>query len=121
MPVRKAVRWVLVAGAVAFGLFNLMLAQGAASISDDCDGPACGQLIQSVLAAIAGLSLLAGAYRGARTRPDAAKIVLFGTVPILLLHIYFVLTDPNESIVFPMISAPPPVVAAVTLAAGNRR
>ena len=105
-------------GLVAFGIFYMMLAMGGASFIHECSTLACGQLHQAVFAAIGALALLVGAYRLLEGKPSVAKIVLFGTLPILVVHVVLVMTDPNEAIFFPLSTTPPPLISGLWLVYG---
>jgi hypothetical protein len=120
--------WVRAAVAVVLALWSLltfMIATGAWSLTDECsnsgsvDVLGCGQLLQAVLGAVAGVALAYGASRVIRAR-SATYVILFGTMPLLLVHVYFWLTDPHESVFFPLVTAPPPTAAAVVLLKGAR-
>ncbi len=114
-PRPSLMRWVLILALVAFGGFYMMLATGGASFVHECQTVVCGQLHQAVFAAIGALALFAGAYRVFEGGSSAAKIVFFGTVPILVVHIILVLTDPNEAIFFPLSTTPPPLLSGALL------
>lgn len=105
----------LALAAGAFGIFYLMLAFGAASFIHECNGLLCGQLHQAVFAGIAGAALFVAAYRVLSRMPSAAAIAFYGTLPILIVHVILVLTDPNESIFFPLSTTPPPVISGAIL------
>ena len=102
-------------GLVAFGVFYLMLAMGGASFIHECNTVACGQLHQAVFAAIGALALFMGAYRHFEGRSSVAKLVFFGTLPILVVHVVLVMTDPNEAIFFPLSTTPPPLISGLWL------
>lgn len=108
-------------GMVVFGVFYSMLSVGAASFVHECNTLVCGQLHQALFAAVGALALGVGAYRLLMGRSSAASIVFFGTLPILIVHLFLVATDPNESVFFPLGSAPPPLLAGVVLMFGLRR
>ncbi len=116
-------RVAILLGLLAFGVFYLMLAVGAASFIHECNTVLCGQLHQAVFAAVGALALLVAAYRIFRGQSSAAKITFFGTVPILIVHIALVITDPNESMFFPLSTTPLPAVSGALLlyrSAGRR-
>lgn len=100
---------------VGFGVFYMMLATGGASFVHECRTVVCGQLHQAVFAAIGALALFMGAYRLFEGRSSAARLVFFGTVPILIVHIILVMTDPNEAIFFPLSTTPPPLISGAVL------
>lgn len=114
-PLRVVARAAVVLGLVAFGVFYLMLAAGATSFIHECNTVLCGQLYQAVFAAVGALALLVAAYRIFRGQSTAAKITFFGTVPILIVHIALVATDPNESMFFPLSTTPPPAISGALL------
>lgn len=113
-PLRVIWRGVFL-GLVAFGVFYLMLAVGAARFIHGCNTVLCGQLHQTVFAAVGALAVLVAAYRIFTGQPSAAKITFFGTVPILIVHIVLVITDPNESMFFPLSTTPPPAISGALL------
>lgn len=98
-----------------FGVFYLMLASGGASFIHECTSILCGQLHQALFATIGAVALFGAAYRLMESRRYVAEIVFFGTLPILVVHVMLVLTDPNEAIFFPLSTAPPPVIAGIVL------
>lgn len=102
-------------GLVVFGVFYMMLAMGGASFVHECETVTCGQLHQAVFAAIGALALFLAAYRLIAGESSTASIVFFGTMPILIVHVILVATDPNESIFFPLSTTPPPLVSGVLL------
>jgi hypothetical protein len=108
-------RWVLILALVAFGVFYMMLAMGGASYVHECQTVVCGQLHQAVFAAIGALALFVGAHRVFEGKSSAAKIVFLGTVPILVVHVILVMTDPNEAIFFPLSTTPPPLISGAQL------
>jgi hypothetical protein len=108
-------RAAILLGLVALGLFYLMLAMGGASFIHECNTFLCGQLHQAVFAAIGAVALFIAAYRIFIREPSAAKIAFFGTLPILIVHIILVITDPNESIFFPLSTFPPPAISGALL------
>lgn len=112
----SVVRGLAVLGLMVFAAFCLMLAVGAASFVNECRGIACGQLHQAVFAVLAAIASAVAASRVVAGRP-AAAIVLVGTLPLLVVHIALVATDPNESTFFPLSTAPPPAIAALALLA----
>ena len=118
---RPAVRVLVTLALAIFGVFYLLLTQGSASIVGDCDNLVCGQLIQAVLAGLGTIALFLAAYKVLRGRPGAAKAVFLGTLPLFALHIVFVINDPNESIFFPLSTAPPPMIAGAILSLRGRR
>ncbi|MDQ3963189.1 MAG: hypothetical protein M3277_04640 [Actinomycetota bacterium] len=96
---------------------------GAASFVHECQTVVCGQLHQAVFAAIGALASFVGGYLLFEGKSSAAKIVFFGTVPILVVHVVLVMTDPNEAIFFPLSTTPPPLISGAVLVyrAANRR
>lgn len=92
-----------------------MIAMGGASFVRECNAVLCAQLHQAIFAAIAGGAMFATAYGLVDRRTWAAKVALLGTLPILVLHVVLVLSDPNESIFVPLSSAPVPASAAAVL------
>ncbi|CAN5492028.1 hypothetical protein BH20ACT23_BH20ACT23_26260 [soil metagenome] len=112
MPVIARAALVLVI--VVFGFFYLMIASGGASFIHECNTFLCGQLHQAIFAGIGTLALFVAAYR-VYSRESAAKVAFFGTLPILVVHVVLVMSDPNESIFFPLSTAPPPVVSGASL------
>ena len=110
-----AARAGLLLGLVVFGCFYLMLAAGASSFVNECDAFLCAQFHQAVFAAIGGVALFVTARRIITRASSAAAIAFFGTLPILVVHIILVMVDPNESIVFPLSTAPPPAIAGALL------
>ena len=116
-------RVALILALVVFGVFYMMLAMGGASFVHECQTVVCGQLHQAVFAAIGALALLAGGYRVFKGKSSVAKIVFFGTVPILVVHVILVMTDPNEAIFFPLSTTPPPLISGALLVyrATNKR
>lgn len=111
-------RATVLVGLIALGLFYLMLAMGGASFVHGCNTVVCGQLHQAVFAAIGALALFVAAYRLSVGRSSAAKIVFLGTVPILVVHIILVVTDPNESVFFPLSTSPAPLISGALLLYG---
>jgi hypothetical protein len=105
-------------GLVVFGVFYLMLAVGAASFIHECNTLRCGQLHQAVFAAVAALAVVFAAYGLSTGRSSPAKITFFGTVPILVVHVVVVMTDPNESMFFPLSTVPPPAISGALLVYG---
>lgn len=101
--------------ALAVGFFYLMIAAGAASFIQECDGLVCAQLHQALFAAIGAVALFVAAFRILDGSPSAAKIAFFGTIPLLVVHVILVIEDPNESMFFPLSTAPPPVFSAAAL------
>lgn len=118
-PERPQLHWIVrgavVLGLLAFGCFCLLLAMGAASFVHECSTVTCGQLHQAAFAVLAALAAFLAAYRAVRRQPHTALITLVGTLPILVVHVVLVATDPNESMFFPLSTAPVPVVAAAVL------
>lgn len=108
-------RWVLALALVAFGTFYMMLVMGGASFIHECTTFVCGQLHQAVFAAVGAVALFVGAYHLLQGKSSAARIVFFGTVPILVVHIILVITDPNEAIFFPLSTTPPPLISGLLL------
>ena len=98
-----------------------MLAAGASSLIDECDAFVCGQLHQAVFAAIGGVALFVTAGRVFTRASGPATIAFLGTLPILVVHIILVMVDPNESIFFPLSTAPPPAIAGALLLIGAAR
>lgn len=92
-----------------------MLGVGASGFIHECDTLLCGQLHQAVFAAVGALALLVATYRIFTGQSSAAKITFFGTVPILIVHIALVITDPNESMFFPLSTTPPPAISGALL------
>lgn len=109
------VRTALILALVVFGVFYMMLAMGGASFVHECQTVVCGQLHQAVFAALGALALFVGAYRLFEGKSSVAKVVFFGTVPILVVHIILVMTDPNEAIFFPVSTTPPPLISGALL------
>ena len=56
-------RAALILALVVFGVFYMMLAMGGASFVSECQTVACGQLHQTVFAAVGAVALFVGAYR----------------------------------------------------------
>ena len=114
-------RVLVAAVCIAWALLCFAVAAGAWSLVDQCDQPwppgsgLCGQALQAVAAALAGAALLVGAAQVLRSRRPAWLIVV-GTLPLLVVHVYFWVVDPDESAFFPLMAAPPPSAAAVDLA-----
>lgn len=100
---------------LAFGVFYLMLTMGAATFIHECRTPVCGQLHQAVFAGVAALAVFGAAYRFFGGHPSAASITFLGTVPILVVHVILVITDPNESMFFPLSTTPLPAVSGAVL------
>ena len=113
---RSLGRLVLVLALVVLGIFYMMLAVGGASFIHECHSLMCGQLHQAVFAAIGALALFVSAYRLAESKSAAVEILFFGTLPILVVHILLVASDPNESIFFPLSTTPPPLISGAVLA-----
>jgi hypothetical protein len=88
---RSLGRLALILAAAVFGVFYMMLAMGGASFIHECRTLVGGQLHQAVFAAIGGLALFVGAYRLFKGKSSAAEIVLFGTLPILVVHVLLVI------------------------------
>lgn len=105
-------------GLIASGVFYLMLAMGGASFVHECNTVVCGQLHQAVFAAIGALALFVAAYRVYLGESSAALIIFLGTVPILVVHILLVMTDPNESMFFPVSTSVLPVLSGAVLLYG---
>lgn len=114
-PLNGVARGAIVLGLLVFGGFCLMLAMGAASFIHECSSVACGQLHQAMFSAVAAFAVLLAAYRVSTRQPHAALITFVGTVPILVVHVVLVATDPNESMFFPLSTTPVPAVAAALL------
>lgn len=108
-------RWALILALVVFGVFYLMIAMGGASFIHECQTIVCAQLHQAVFAAVGALALFVGAYRLLEGKSVAANIVFSGTVPILVVHVILVITDPNEAIFFPLSTTPPPLISGAAL------
>lgn len=117
----RGLRLLVATALVLWALLCLMIAAGAWSLVHQCDEPwppgsgLCGQLLQAVAAATAGIALLLGAVLVLRTR-RAEWVVLAGTLPLLVVHVYFWVVDPDESAFFPLMAAPPPALAAIAVA-----
>ena len=109
------VRGAVVLGLLVFGCFCLILTLGAASFIHGCSTVTCGQLNQAVFALLAAFSAFLAGYRLVTRQPYAALITLVGTVPILVVHVLLVATDPKESIFFPLSTTPVPAAAAAVL------
>lgn len=109
--------WALLSFAVAAGAFSLV---GQCQIEAWPPGSGlCGQLLQGLLAALAGLALAVGAVQILRARPALTTIFL-GTLPLLVAHLWFWLVDPNESAFFPLMAAPPPLLTLLVAAVRRR-
>ncbi len=104
-----------------FAVFSLMLTLGAASFVNECRGIQCGQLHQAVFAGLAAGASLLAASRLFTGGPSAAAITFFGTLPLLVVHVVLVMSDPNESTFFPLSTAPVPAVAGGLLLYGCAR
>ena len=107
-------RSVLILVLVVFGFFYMMLAMGGASFIHECGTLVCGQLHQAVFAAIGALALFVGAYRVFEGKPWA-EIVFLGSLPILVVHVLLVITDPDEAVFFPLSTTPPPLISGAVL------
>lgn len=107
----RASRAAVLLATVAVGFFYLMIAAGGASFINECNSLVCAQLHQALFAAVGAVALFVTAYRFSERRPSA-KIAFFGTLPLLIVHVILVIEDPNESIFFPLSTAPPPVISA---------
>gem|GEM_PF-6313997 len=114
-PVYRVARAALLVACAAFGFFYLMIAAGGASFVHECNNLACAQLHQAVFAAVAGLALFAAAYLESSGGRSAVAVAFLGTLPILVVHVVLVIVDPNESIFFPLSSAPVPIVSGALL------
>jgi hypothetical protein len=114
-PVYRVARVALLVASAAFGVFYLMIAAGGASFVHECNNLACAQLHQAVFAAVAGLALFAAAYLESSGSRSALAVAFLGTLPILIVHVVLVIVDPNESIFFPLSSAPAPIVSGALL------
>lgn len=112
---RSLGRLALILGLAVFGVFYMMLVMGGASFIHECQTLVCGQLHQAVFAAIGALALFVGAYRLFEGKSWAAEVVFFGTLPILVVHVLLVITDPNEAIFFPLSTTPPPLISGAVL------
>ena len=108
-------RAVVTLGCVIFGVFYLMVAMGGASFVHECNSFLCGQLHQAVFAAIGAVALFVGAYRAFAADWSAAVVAFFGTIPILVVHVILVISDPNESIFFPLSTTPVPAISGAVL------
>ncbi len=104
----------LILALVVFGVFYMMLAMGGASFVHECQTVVCGQLHQAIFAAVGALALFVGAYRLLEGK-SSAQIIFLGTVPILIVHVVLVMTDPNEAIFFPLSTTPPPLISGLRL------
>ena len=100
---------------MVFGFFYLMLAMGGAGFIDECRTLVCGQLHQALFAAIGALALFVGAYRLLMGGSATAEIVFLGTVPILVVHVILVMTDPKEALFFRLSTTPPPAFSGALL------
>ena len=112
---RSLGRLALFLALTVFGVFYMMLAMGGASFIHECQTLVCGQLHQAVFAAIGALALFVGAYRLFEGKSLTAAIVLVGTLPILVVHVLLVITDPNEAVFFPLSTTPPPLISGAIL------
>lgn len=112
---RTVGRLAILLGLLAFGVFYLMLTMGAATFIHECRTPVCGQLHQAVFAGIAALAVFGAAHRFLGGQSSAAGITFVGTVPILVVHIIVVVTDPNESMFFPLSTTPVPAISGALL------
>ncbi len=112
---RSIVRGAVLLGSVLFGFFYLMIAVGGASFVNECDSFVCAQLEQAIFAAIGGVALFVAGYQIFEGKHSAAKVALFGTLPILIVHVILVIEDPNESIFFPLSTTPPPLISGAAL------
>ena len=115
MTTPQASRWALTLALVVFGVFYLMLAMGGASFVHECQTIVCGQLHQAVFAAVGALALFVGAYLLLEGKSSATKVIFLGTLPILVVHVILVMTDPNEAIFFPLSTTPPPLIEGARL------
>lgn len=113
-------RLALILALVVFGVFYMMLAMGGASFVHECRTVVCGQLHQAVFAAVGALALFVGAYQLSEHKPFPAKIIFLGTVPILVVHVILVMSDPNEAIFFPLSTTPPPLISGIYLVSKGR-
>lgn len=123
-PWRTVGRVAILLGLLAFGGFYLMLTMGASTFIHGCRTLVCGQLHQAVFAGIAALAVFGAAFRVLGGQSSAARITFFGTVPILVVHIVLVVTDPNESMFFPLSTTPLPAISGALLlhhSIGSRR
>ena len=111
-------RTILLLGLLVYGAFYLMLTMGAASFIHECETFLCGQLHQAVFAAVGALGVFVAFYRGATRRSGAVVIAFLATLPILIVHILLVMSDPNEAIFFPLSTTPPPAVSGALLLLG---
>lgn len=105
----------LILALAIFGVFYMMLAMGGASFIHECQTLVCGQLHQAVFATVGALALFVGAYRLFERKSSASEIVFFGTLPILVVHVLLVITDPNEAVFFPLSTTPPPLISGAVL------
>ncbi len=99
----------------AFGVFYLMIATGGASFIHECNNLVCGQLHQAIFAAVGAIGLFVAVYRFVQGKPAVAEVVFVATLPILIVHVLLVITDPNEAIFFPLSTTPPPLVSGLVL------
>ena len=112
---RAVGRIALLLGFAVFGVFYLMIAGGGASFVHECTNVVCAQLHQAIFAAIAGVALFVAAYLLSERRASAWLVAFIGTLPILVVHAILVMTDPNESVFFPLSSLPAPTIAGSVL------
>lgn len=112
---RSLSRLALILALAIFGVFYMMLAMGGASFIHECQTLVCGQLHQAVFATVGALALFVGAYRLFERKSSASEIVFFGTLPILVVHVLLVITDPNEAVFFPLSTTPPPLISGAVL------
>lgn len=90
---------------MVWAIVHLLFAQGCFGI---------GIWIQGIMALIAAGALMIAAYRLAKSKPFA-ELLLIGTLPLLLLHIYFTITMNDESLIYVTASAVAPLVGAMLL------
>lgn len=111
-------RTILLLGLLVYAAFYLMLTMGAASFVHECETFLCGQLHQAVFAGVAAVAVVTAAYRSVIRQSGAVVIVFLGTLPILIVHILLVMSDPNEAIFFPLSTTPPTAVSGALLLFG---
>ena len=111
-------RIILLLGLLVYAAFYLMLTMGAASFIHGCETFLCGQLHQAIFAAAGALAVVVAFYRSVTGQSGALAIAFIGTLPILIVHIMLVMSDPNEAIFFPLSTTPPPAVAGALLLVG---
>lgn len=72
-------------------------------------------LHQAVFAALAAAASLLAASRVQGRRNSVGAITFFGTLPLLVVHVVLVVSDPDESMFFPWSTARVPAVAGALL------